>query len=151
MTEEFQIIIEDLKEEDMEECYELNNLIFNEEYGLEEVKKLYTKIHNNTENYRFLVAKVNGKIVGYTSVIMAYNLFDGNRPLMTLWWVGTHPDYRHKKIGSKLFGKIEEIAKENNCELIYFTSENDRTGAHQFYQKMGYNMNESKAFIKQLD
>ena len=34
------ITIEDLKYEDIEECYELNKLIFNEEYGLEEVKNL---------------------------------------------------------------------------------------------------------------
>jgi GNAT superfamily N-acetyltransferase len=82
---------------------------------------------------------------------MAYNLFDGKRPLMTLWWVGTHPKYRHKGIATQLFKKIEEIAKENNCELIYFTSENSRKGAHQFYEKMGYDMNDSKAFIKKLD
>lgn len=145
-----EIIIEDLKYEDIEECYEMNKQIFNEEYGLEEVKELYKKLCNNKENYRFLVAKMEGKIVGYTSVIMAYNLFDGNRPLMTLWWVGTHPDYRHKGVASRMFEEIEKIAKENNCELIYFTSENYRTGAHQFYQKMGYDINKNKAFEKEL-
>ena len=41
----------------------------------------------------------------------------------------------------------KEIAIENNCELIYFTSENDNKDAHEFYQKMGYNMN-SKGFQK---
>lgn len=146
-----ELIIEDLKYEDIEECYELNKLIFNEEYGLDEVKQLYKKIHNNTENYRFLVAKEKDKIVGYTSVIMAYNLFDGKRPFMTLWWVGTHPDYRNKGIAKKLFGKIEEIAKENKCELIYFTSEDNRKGAHDFYQKMGYDMKKNRAFEKELD
>lgn len=144
------LIIEDLKFEDIEECYELNKLIFNEEYGLEEVKKLYKKIHKDIHTYRFLVAKLNGKIVGYTSAIMAYNLFDGNQPFMTLWWVGTHPNYRHKGIATKMFQEIEKIAIENNCELIYFTSENYRTGAHAFYQKMGYKM-DSKAFIKLLN
>lgn len=145
-----EIIIEDLKYEDIEECYEFNKLIFNEEYGLEEVKRLYKKIHNDTNTYRFLVAKINGKIVGYTSAIMVYNLFDGLRPIMNLWWVGTHPEYRRKGIATKLFVKIEKIAKENNCELIFFTSENYRTGAHAFYQKMGYKM-DSKGFQKDLD
>lgn len=81
---------------------------------------------------------------------MAYNLFDGKRPFMTLWWVGTHPKYRHKGIATRLFKKIEEIAIENSCELIYFTSERDNEGAHQFYQKLGYNMNSDKAFVKML-
>lgn len=145
-----ELIIEDLKEKDIEECYYLNKLIFNEEYGLEEVKDLYQKINHNHDIYRFIVAKLNGKIVGYISIIMAYNLFDGKRPFMTLWWVGTHPEYRHKGIASKLFEKVEEIAKENNCELIYFTSEKENEGAHKFYQKLGYNMDSEKAFIKML-
>lgn len=146
-----QVIIEDLKYEDIEECYELNKLIFNEEYGLEDVKELYLKLHDNSDEYRFLVAKLDGKIVGYTSVIMAYNLFDGKKPFMTLWWVGTHPKYRNKGIATKLFEKIEDIAKEKSCELIYFTSDEDNTVAHKFYQKMGYNMYSDKAFIKMLD
>ena len=145
-----ELIIEDLKYEDIEECYNLNNLIFNEEYGLSDVKELYLKLHKNTDMYRFLVAKLKGKIVGYTSVIIAYNLFDGKKPFMTLWWVGTHPKYRHQGIATKLFEKIEEIAKENNCELIYFISAEDNTGAHKFYQKLGYNMNSDKAFVKML-
>ena len=140
-------IIEDLKYEDIEECYELNKLIFDEEHGLADVKELYKEIHENKTNYRFLVAKLDNKIVGYTSCIIAYNLLDGKRPLMTLWWVGVHPDYRRRGIATNLFEKIEEIAIENNCELIYFTSENDNKDAHEFYQKMGYNMN-SKGFQK---
>lgn len=144
-----EIVIEDLKYEDIPECYELCKECFNEEYGLEEVQELYKKI-NEESNYRFLVAKVNNQIVGYTSIIMAYNLFDGKRPLMTLWWVCTHPDYRRQGIATKLFNRIEEIAKENNCELIYFTSEVERTGAHKFYETMGYKSDISKAFIKML-
>ena len=58
-----EIIIEDLKYEDIEECYNLNKLIFNEEYGLEDVKELYLKLQNNPDIYRFLVAKSRGKIV----------------------------------------------------------------------------------------
>lgn len=58
-----ELIIEDLKYEDIEECYNLNRLIFNEEYGLEDVKELYLKLHNNSDMYRFLVAKLDGKIV----------------------------------------------------------------------------------------
>ena len=90
-------------------------------------------------------------MVGYTSVIMAYNLFDGKRPFMTLWWVCTHPNYRRQGVATKLFNRIEEIAIENNCELVYFTSEVERTGAHKFYESMGYKSNSDKAFIKMLD
>ena len=140
----------DLKYEDIEECYNLNKIIFNEEYGLDDVKDLYLKLYKNKNMYRFLVAKVKGKIVGYTSVTIAYNLFDGKRPFMTLWWVGTHPEYRHRGIATKLFQKIEAIAVENNCELIYFTSKSDNIGAHTFYKSLGYDMNVEKAFMKEF-
>ena len=128
-----EIIIEDLKYEDIEECYNINKVIFDEEYGLDDVKDLYLKLYKNKNMYRFLVAKSDGK-----------------NPFMTLWWVGTHPDYRHMGIGTKLFEKIEEIARENNCELIYFTSKSDNVGAHAFYKRLGYDMNAEKAFIKEL-
>lgn len=143
------IKIEDLKYEDIEECYKMNMKVFNENRNIEEIKELYKKC-SNKEMYRFLVAKLDGKIVGYTSCIIAYNLFDANHPFMTLWWVCTHPDYRRRGIATKLFQTIDEIAKENNCELIYFTSGIERKDAHAFYEKMGYNQNKSKAFIKYL-
>ena len=38
------VVIDDLKYEEIEECYNLNKLIFNEEYGLEEVKTLFLKL-----------------------------------------------------------------------------------------------------------
>ncbi len=144
------IKVEDLKYEDIEECYKMNMEIFKENRDIEEIKELYKKYSNSKEMYRFLVAKLDGKIVGYTSCIIAFNLFDANHPFMTLWYVCTHPDYRRMGVATKLFQTIETIAKENNCELIYFTSGINRKGAHAFYEKMGYSQNENKAFIKYL-
>ena len=52
-----EIIIEDLKYEDIEECYNFNKIIFNEEYGLDDVKDLYLKLYKNKNMYRFLYLK----------------------------------------------------------------------------------------------
>ena len=38
----------------------------------------------------------------------------------------------------------------NNCELIYFTSKSDNVGAHAFYKRLVHDMNEEKAFMKEL-
>ena len=132
------LVIEDLKYKDIDECFEMNKLIFKEDHGLFDIKKLYKKLHKKRKEYRFLVAKLDKKIVGYISITIAYNLFDGNKPFMTLWWVGTHPDYRRKGIATELFKETEKIAKKRNCELIYFISERDNIVAHKFYKKMGY-------------
>ena len=141
------IVIDDLKFEEIDEVYSLTKEVFNESYNLSDIKKLYERICNDKNHYRFLVAKDGDKIVGYTSCSMAYNLFDGSQAFMTLWWVCTHPDYRRKGIATKLLKKAEDIAKENNCSMICFFSEDFRTDAHLFYIKNGYMMN-SKGFMK---
>lgn len=144
------LVIEDLKYKDIDECFEMNKLIFKEDHGLFDIKKLYKKLRKKRKEYRFLVAKLDKKIVGYISITIAYNLFDGNKPFMTLWWVGTHPDYRRKGIATELFKEAEKIAKKQNCELIYFISERDNTVAHEFYKKMGYDEEINKGFYKEL-
>ena len=141
------IVIKDLEYQEIDEVYSLTKEVFNESYNLADIKDLYNKIHNDTKTYRFLVAKAGDKIVGYTSCSMSYNLFDGNQPFMTLWWVCTHKDYRRMKIATKLLQKAEEIAKENNCNMICFFSEDFRSDAHAFYIKNGYKM-DSKGFMK---
>ena len=143
------IKIEDLKYEDIEEAYKLTSLVFEEAYDLDEIKSLYLKLHEDKNQYRFLVAKKDNVIVGFLSLNMAYNLFDGNKPFMTLWWVCTHPDYRRLGIATKLLNEAEIIGQENNCELICFLSENKRIDAHAFYMKNGYDMG-FKGFMKLL-
>jgi len=143
------VIIEDLKFEDIDAVYSLNKKVFNEAYDINEIKELYNKIHNDTKTYRFLVAKKDDKVVGYTSCSMSYNLFDGGHPFMTLWWVCVEPECRREGIATMLIKKAEEIAKENECDMICLISENFREDAHQFYIKNGYNMN-SKGFMKIL-
>lgn len=144
------INIEDLKYEDIEECYKLTMDVFSENNNLEDIKQLYKKCSAQKDTYKFLVAKLNGKIVGYTTCIIGYNLFDGNHPFMTLWYVCTHPDYRRKGIATQLFNEIEKIAIANSCELIYFISGINRKEAHDFYKKQGYQSDNNIAFIKYL-
>lgn len=78
------IQIENLKYDDIEECYKMNMEVFEENTNLEEIKVLYKKYSDRKDTYRYLVTKIDGKIVGYTSCIIGYNLFDGNHPFMTL-------------------------------------------------------------------
>ncbi len=144
------IIIKDMDLNEIDMAYSLTKKVFNEAYNLDEIKDLFNRIHEDKKSYRFLVAKDGDKVIGFTSCSMSYNLFDGNRPFMTLWWVCVDDDYRRLGVATKLLNKAEDIAKENNCELICFISEDFREGAHKFYIKNGYKMN-SKGFMKVLD
>ena len=141
------IVIKDLAFEEIDEVYSLTKKVFNESYDLAKIKELFKKISSDTKAYRFLVAKDDDKVVGYASCSMSYNLFDGDQPFMTLWWVCTDEAYRRCGIATKLLNKAEEIAKENNCGMICLISEDFREDAHKFYIKNGYKMN-SKGFMK---
>ena len=58
-------------------------------------------------------------------------------------------NYRGKGYGKRLMEKIEEWAKENNCNGIRLTSNANRKAAHLFYEKIGYKSEkEDKYFIK---
>ena len=59
--------------------------------------------------------------MAYTSINIFHNLFDGRRPIMTLWYVCVSKEVRRKGVGRLLFREIEKIARENDCEIIYFT------------------------------
>lgn len=47
-------------------------------------------------------------------------------------------NYRGKKIGEKLFKEAIRLAKEDNCGLVQLTTDKQRTDAHRFYDKLGF-------------
>lgn len=53
------IQIEDLRFDDIEECYKMNMEVFDEDRNLEEIKTLYEKYSNMKDTYRYLVAKID--------------------------------------------------------------------------------------------
>ena len=46
---------------------------------------------------------------------------------------------------------IAKIARENDCEIIYFTCLQENTRAQNFYRSLGYTDEKEKAFVKYLD
>ena len=58
----------------------------------------------------------------------------------------TDINYRKTGIGRKLIEMAIEYAKENNCYKAVLQSGIKRTGAHEFYEKLGFNPNAKRAF-----
>lgn len=143
------IKITSLTEENLQQAHDLCEMCFAQNVSFEDVKTIYDKVKSD-DHYECLVATFNDKVVGYTTAVIAHNIFDGLKPFMALWFVCVHPEYRRIHIGTKLFNKIESIARERNCELIYFTSESDNVDAHKFYESLGYDSAREKAFCKLL-
>jgi GNAT superfamily N-acetyltransferase len=57
------------------------------------------------------------------------------------------PQWQRRGVGSKLIGAAEEFGWAHGCLRIEVTSGDHRTGAHEFYQSLGYQLDE-KRFIK---
>lgn len=87
--------------------------------------------------YRTFVAETNGNIVGLVTTVevLAFNLPNGYIQVNGL---AVLPEFQHCGIGKTLMERVEELARERNISLIGITSGFQRTGAHEFYEHLGY-------------
>ena len=143
------ITFELLTRKDFHETYDLCQRVFGDSPVVEKVWDVFMSCVDD-KHYRMIVGKVDGKIVAYTTMILFHNVFDGPYPVATLWYVCVDEAYRRKGIATALFKEIECIARQEKCEIIYFTSLKDNVGAHAFYKAAGYDDAAEKAFVKYL-
>ena len=88
----------------------------------------------------------NNTICGTALLIITDDFCYDLQPIMYIENVVTHENYRRMGIGRKLFDEISKIAIERNCFYAELCSSMNRTEAHTFYQKVGYE--EVKGFRK---
>lgn len=143
------LTFEYLNENDLKETFDLCMKSFGEDFSFEEIRQTY-QICKNDPHYHFIVGKMDGKIIAYTTMIIFHNLFDGLMPVATLWYVCVDKEYRRQGVAKSMFAEIERIAAENQCEIIYFTCLQDNFGAHKFYRSVGYTDEKERAFVKYL-
>lgn len=58
----------------------------------------------------------NNKIIGICGL---YSLKENNNSELWLGWFGIIPEYRNQKLGSVVLAELENLAKINNCEILY--------------------------------
>ena len=87
--------------------------------------------------YRIFVAEVDGKVVGFVSTVeaLAINLPDGYIKVNSL---AVLPKFRRRGIGKMLMAYVEELAKERGSSLVELATGFQRTEAHEFYERLGY-------------
>ena len=142
------VIIEKLKKEDLKEAINVYDINHNLKTNYEKLLSVYDAIYNNPA-YHNIVAKVDGKIVGLTTVIINYDIVEELKPFLSIWNFGILREYRRKKIGTKMFEYIYEFAKDNNCDFIALLTKPDNMVAQSFYESMGYTKEEG--YIKKVN
>ena len=85
-----------------------------------------------------VVAECGGHVVGSAEVLVAANLTHGGRPWALVENVVVASGSRRLGVGSALLDHLAGIAHEAGCYKIQLMSRKERTEAHEFYLRVGF-------------
>ena len=109
----------------------------------------YRKIADDG-GYILLGAFVDGVLAGSLMGIVCHDLVGACRPFMVIENVIVAEEFRGKGIGKLLIESIEKEGRTRNCSYTMFVSGIKRTGAHAFYESVGYAPDMVRGFKKYL-
>ena len=90
-----------------------------------------------SSDYAVRVAVRDGRVVGLISLHLVKGLHSSS-PACYLMGLVTHSTAHGQGIGKTLLGEAERWARESGCDRVTLTSANHRTGAHAFYEHVGF-------------
>lgn len=95
---------------------------------------------NAREDAYIMVAEdqETGILCGTAMAITFEDPCDECQAVMVIENVVTHHDYRGRGIGRKMFDELEAWARAHNVYYAILCSSMHRTGAHKFYDALGY-------------
>ena len=129
--------VEKLQRKDLKEAIEVYDENHQLKTNMDKLFSMYDKIDENPL-YHNIVAEVDGKIIGFATVMIHYDIVEELRPFLTVWNFGVKKEYRRRKIGTEMFRYIDFFAKENNCAFITLIAESDNVIAQKFYESLHY-------------
>ncbi|WP_128103180.1 GNAT family N-acetyltransferase [Paenibacillus sp. DCT19] len=117
--------------------------------GIHVLPERLEEIRINPNSYLF-VYDVDGSLVGTAHLHVCLDALSGTRPFGVVERVIVTQEMQGRGYGSRLMEHLEQVCKEKNCVKVFLTSNALRQDAHQFYDKLGYDGEGSKAFKKYL-
>lgn len=102
------------------------------------------------ENIIYLGAVEAGEVLSTCFLVIIPNLTRGGRPIGFVENVVTDENYRRMGLGRKVIAEAVRIARENGCYKVMLQSGCQRTGAHRFYEEIGFDGERKRAFYLRL-
>ncbi len=102
------------------------------------VKNSVEQMKHEQDFFCFYIAENNEKIIGAAIYFFAYFSWVGKTLYLDELYV--KPDYRGKKVGSKLLKKIFETAQEEQCNWLRWQVLDWNEKAISLYKKIGANI-----------
>lgn len=138
-------IITEIQEKDLEQLQKIMKQVFNSNTNDLKAQRFYEVSKNNNDIY-VLGYYIEDNLVG-TVTLNILTMPSGKEA--TIWNLAVLEEYRKLGIATKLMVKAEEIVKKyENVGRIWLFSGVQREEAHKLYNKLGYDENVDKAFVK---
>ena len=141
-------IITEIQEKDLEQLQKIMKQVFNSNTNDLKAQRFYEVSKNNNDIY-VLGYYIEDNLVG-TVTLNILTMPSGKEA--TIWNLAVLEEYRKLGIATKLMIKAEEIVKTyDDIDRIWLFSGVQRKEAHKLYNKLGYDENIDKAFIKYVN
>ena len=112
----------------------------------DQVQSVWDEILHDTKIH-YLVADLDGLLVGSCILTIIPNLTRGARPYGVIENVVTHPDHRRLGIGTQLLARALQISWEKGCYKVLLMTGSTDKAVHQFYEKAGFNKGVKTGFV----
>ncbi|MFI6033957.1 GNAT family N-acetyltransferase [Streptomyces sp. NPDC051315] len=89
-------------------------------------------------NQRLVVAVRDGRVVGTLQLTIVPGLSRRGATRSIIEGVRVHADERGSGLGTRFIEWAIEESRREKCQLVQLTSDNTRTDAHRFYERLGF-------------
>lgn len=89
-------------------------------------------------NQHLVVATREDRVVGTLQLTVIPGLSRRGATRSIVEGVRIHADERGSGLGTRLIEWAIEESRRQNCQLVQLTSDNTRTDAHRFYERLGF-------------
>lgn len=102
------------------------------------------------ESIIYLGAVEAGEVVATCFLVIIPNLCHGGQNICLVENVVTDEKCRRMGLGWKVIAEAVRIAREKGCYKVMLQSGSQRTGAHRFYEEIGFDGQRKRAFDLRL-
>ena len=143
-------MLRDLKTTDVDAIYEINKGALGYAFSPEETASQLAKL--SQDPHHFLLGfedSTSHDLLGYVHAEVYESLY--SKPGFNILALAVLTQTQGKGIGKNLLEELEQEAEKRGYNFIRLNSADHRTGAHAFYERVGYTCDKmQKRFIKLL-
>lgn len=88
------------------------------------------------QGYRMFALRQSDRILALAGTAVITNLYYGRH--LWIYDLVTRSDERSRGHGARLLDHLEDLARAESCRSVALSSGMQRTGAHRFYERQGY-------------